>query len=278
MNVLIRYIIIQFIVFPVLYGGDVDLLAQIKSSIPEERSKCIEVLELKLADGHLFDPNDYEVIYKLIQDVDFRVKSDALLLIYSLSDNKKMPFDTAKKFKEIIQNSINQWRSNLLGKSNFDDGEILVSLRSCIAMSALYMWYPMASFVEYSNWQSEVVGDIFKHALNERDRLSDDSYYALLKLFDCVYDATLVVDLSFTLVNSMVNDIDRMSADKVQDSILFLWRHPVMGKNHPMHPILTSIIRPHVDVLISKSKTIANPYQRDEILRILNRIASSDNL
>lgn len=272
MSIMKMFIIIQLTMLSLSLASGLDLLTQVKSSNPKDRLKCLAALEEKFADKSIIDPGDYALINMLIQDDNFRVQSDALLLVYSLSKEELVPFTEAEKFEASIQSIINQERVSTLRESNLGDDEILVLLRSCMAMSDLYMWHPLASYSDYSNWQSGVARVILKYALSNRHKLSDDSDYAMLKVFNGIYEAASVIDLSSMLVESVVIDIDNISTDKVQNSIIFLWSHPLIGVNRPMNPIFKNLLRPHVETIIRKVRGIDNKFQRDEVLRIINEI------
>lgn len=253
----------------ILLHVDSKLLSEASSDSATSRAEAADKLALVPYQNPFLD-----ILWNLLEDKDLTVKAHAALAIRSISIDAKIPISEAQKIAEFLRSHITFDKIDSAGNRSSNEDECWLLACRMLAVDSLYEWYPLISIVDYNIWQIDQMKLMFQNLASRRDSISNKTDDVMLALFDAIYNPSCARGMTNFILNNLAEDIDEISSERFERTLIACWKHRLIGKDRAMHIVLVDAMRPHLEIFFNKMMAIKDKNRRYEVERILNELSS----
>jgi hypothetical protein len=208
-----------------------------------------------------------KLVSKLIDDADPKVRLNMLRAMPFVVNKRTFTKEEAWNFSEPLRKSLNRSSLEQLNGCKISETETMLLISQAVALNSLYQWYPLVSVIDYENWQQQDYSLIIRRLSGCRKQFSKelDEQFNILLLYVC--DPRALVDM----LEMVISDLSKLPADRIENTLIALWRNPLCGKLGPMRLSLKFALQSKMDSL---NKGIpGNSIDREEINDIIKMIS-----
>lgn len=209
-----------------------------------------------------------ELVLRLIRDPNLEVRIAAYSALNSVCSATSFTKEEAAAFATPLRNIVTRDNIDrlLTKQAKLDDGRLLLAQAG--ALNSLFVWYPLVSYIEFEIWQKEIYSYSISVVAN-RASFNQELHHSMLILFGGLHVPQAI---QYALGN-LVEGLTKMPADEMRNSILILWKHPVLGNGRPMTSQLKLALLPHILEIKEKlGVDIKMQDEIDEVLKVLETL------
>lgn len=200
---------------------------------------------------------DYEMLYQLMDDPDFQVRSIAIeqlpMVILLAPKPQPLPVELAQKIARRIEKEVTQQRIDAaFAPGPFQEHPAAVVLHSVVTLNYLYEHYDFpGSSEDYARWQRRVALPLSIAMLTRSHpspaKLDSLVHDTLGDLTNAVSDPAALTELQAVAMKNL--DAPSLPWNRLLETLYALWHHHLLGKDHPLNPLLLSELSPRLETL-----------------------------
>lgn len=200
---------------------------------------------------------DYEMLYNLMDDPDFQVRSIAIQqlpwVILLAPKPQPLPVALAQKIALKIEKELTQQRIDAaFAPSPYQEHPAAVVIHSVVTLDYMYKHYDFpGSTDDHVRWQRRVALPLSIAMLTrnhpspaEQEILMNET---LVDLINAVSDPAALTELQAVALKNLDNP--RLPWNRLLETLEVLWHHHLLGKDHPLNPLLLAELSPRLETL-----------------------------